>query len=246
VTGGPGLVLVTRPEPDASATVARLAALGHPALAAPLLRVIRTPLRLPAPGAVQALVVGSLNAVRRLPARFRGVPLLAVGDATAAAARAAGFARVASARGDARDLAALAARECEPSGKPLLLAAGKGAGGPLATDLRARGFRVIRRVVYATRPLPRLPAAAREALACGRVSAVTFFSGGPARVFGRVARAARVAHTLRGVTALAISPAVAARVAPLGFARVLTAARPDQESLLALLGRPGTTRRGGG
>lgn len=241
-----GLVLVTRPEPEASATVARLAALGHAALAAPLLRIVRVPARLPSPGAVQAVVVGSINAVRHLPARFRSVPVLAVGDATAEAARAAGFGEVASARGDARDLAALAARLCDPDGAPLLLATARGAGGPLASDLRGRGFRVLRRVTYATRQLPRLTREARSALLSGLVGHAAFFSGSAAAAFARVARRERLSHTLGGITALAISPAVAARLAPVGFGMVLVAARPDQESLLALLGRTRTARGGRG
>jgi len=245
MTGGRA-VLVTRPEPEASGTVARLSALGIEGIAAPLLRVVARPVRLPPPASVQAVLVASINAVRRLPTRFRGVPLLAVGDATAEAARARGFRSVASARGDARDLAALAARLCVTEGKPLLLATAEGAGGPLAADLRARGFRVLRRVLYATRPVLRLSAAARATLAAGGVSHVAFFSGSAAAAFARVARAERLTHTLRGVTALAISPAVAAMVAPLGFGSVLTASRPDQESLLALLSRRRKARRGPG
>jgi uroporphyrinogen-III synthase len=235
VTRGAGLILVTRPEPEASATVARLAALGRPALAAPLLTIEGVPARLPPARAVQAVILGSINAVRHLPKRFRALPLLAVGDATAEVARAAGFAHVESAAGDARDLAALANARLDPGGAPLLLATARGAGGPLAADLRTRGFRVLRRVTYWAKPLPVLPEAAAEALAGGRMGHVLFFSGSAARVFGRVARARRLTHTLGGVTALAISPAAAAIIAPLGFGAVLTAARPDQDSLLALL-----------
>ncbi len=231
----PALVLVTRPEPEATATIARLASLGRPALAMPMLRIEPVPARLPPAGSVQAVLLGSVNAVRHLPRRFRALPLLAVGDATAEAARAAGFARIESASGDARDLAALASRCCDPARAPLLLATARDAGQPLAADLRARGFRVLRRVTYRARPLPVLPKPAAAMLAAGRVDAVLVFSGSAARVFGRVARARRLTHTLAGVTALAISPAAAAAVAPLGFARVLAAPRPDQDSLLALL-----------
>jgi uroporphyrinogen-III synthase len=235
VSGEPGLVLVTRQEPEASATVARLATLGWRGLAAPMLSIEAVPARLPPLRTVQAVVLGSINAVRHLPKRFRGLPLLAVGDATAEAARAAGFALAESASGDARDLAALASRRCDPAGPPLLLATARGAGGPLAADLRSRGFRVLRRVTYHARPLPVLPPEAAAALGEGRVGYVLFFSGSAARVFGRVARARRLTHTLPGVTALSISPAAAAIIAPMGFGCVLTAARPDQDSLLALL-----------
>lgn len=237
MTQGAGLILVTRPEPEATATTERLRRLGRPALAAPLLAIEAVPARLPPVRAVQAVVLGSINAVRHLPKRFRRLPVLAVGDATAEAARAAGFSRVESASGDARDLAALAAARLDPAGRTLLLATAEGAGAPLAADLRARGFRVLRRVTYRAVPQPRLPEAAAAALAEGRVGSVLFFSGSAARVFGRVARARGLTHTLGGITALAISPAAAAIIAPLGFGAVLTAARPDQDSLLALLDR---------
>jgi uroporphyrinogen-III synthase len=248
VSGKPGLILVTRQEPEASATVARLAARGREGLAVPLLTIEAVPARLPPARAVQAVILGSINAVRHLPKRFRAMPLLAVGDATAEAARAAGFAHVESAAGDARDLAALASARLDPAGLPLLLATARGAGRPLAADLRARGFRVLRRVTYRTKPQPVLPPAAAEALAEGLVGHVLFFSASPVRVFGRVARARRLTHTLPGVTALTISPAASAIAAPLGFGAVLTAARPDQDSLLALLdGRAarGTVRKRG-
>lgn len=243
MSGRLGLVLVTRQEPEASATVARLAALGLHGIATPMLSIEAVPARLPPSRAVQAVVLGSINAVRHLPTRLRSLPVLAVGDATAETARARGFANVESASGDARDLAALASRRCDPAGAPLLLATARGAGGPLAADLRRLGFRVLRRVTYRARPLPVLPEAAAAALAKGRVGHVMFFSGSAARVFGRVARARRLTHTLPGVTALAISPAAAAIIAPLGFGAVLSAARPDQESMLALLDGQATVGR---
>lgn len=244
---GGGLVLVTRPEPEAGDTVSRLAAMGREAIAAPMLRIEKVPATLPGPGEVQAVVLGSINAVRHLPLRFRRVPVLAVGDATAEAARARGFAKVTSAGGDARDLAALATRVCDPAGLPLLLATARGAGGPLAADLRGRGFRVHRRVTYRAVALPRLGEAA-DALRDGRVGEALFFSSSAARVFARVARAMRLTHTLGGITALAISPAVAATLGRSGFRAVLTASRPDQESMLALFGRKAGaagTRKGG-
>ncbi|WP_144186610.1 uroporphyrinogen-III synthase [Elioraea rosea] len=242
-----GLVLITRPAPEAAATVAALAAMGREGLAAPLLAIEPVPASLPPPGEIQAVIVGSINAVRHLPARYRRLPLLAVGDATAEAATARGFTAVSSAKGDARDLAALASRLCDPGGAPLLLATARGAGRPLAVDLRGRGFRVHRRVTYRVVAQPELGKAA-SALREGRVTAALFFSRSAGRVFARVARALRLTHTLPGITAIAISPVVAATLGQYGFRAVLTASRPDQESMLALLGRDAggmRTRRGG-
>ena len=228
-------VLVTRPEPEAHETAARLSALGRRAVLAPMLAITPLPARLPDPDALQAIVAGSLNAVRALPPALHAVPLLAVGDATAAGARALGFRDVRSAAGDARALAALAGATLDPAGKPLLLPTRAREGLRLAADLRARGFAVLRRIVYAAHPTRTLPPAAAAALAAGDVDAALFFSASAARSFARIVRANAVAGRLGGVTACAISEAAAAALAGLGFLTVRVAARPDQESLLALL-----------
>ncbi|WP_439579966.1 uroporphyrinogen-III synthase [Elioraea sp.] len=228
-------VLVTRPEPEASETARRLAALGRRAVLAPMLTIAPVPARLPEPATLQAIIAGSMNAVRALPARFRAVPLLAVGDATAAAARAQGFAEIRSAQRDARALTALAAATLDPVGRPLLLPTRAREGLRLAADLRGRGFAVLRRVVYAARAVETLPEPARTALAEGRIDTVVFFSASAARTFARIVGASAVPGRLGGVTALAISETAAAVLGDLGFQAVRVAVRPDQDSLLALL-----------
>ncbi|WP_298213574.1 uroporphyrinogen-III synthase, partial [Acidocella sp.] len=78
-------LLVTRPEPGASATARRLAALGHSPVLLPCLAITPLPARLSERPA--ALIVTSGQAVPALPARLAGVPVYAVGDATAARLR---------------------------------------------------------------------------------------------------------------------------------------------------------------
>ncbi|MCS6854535.1 MAG: uroporphyrinogen-III synthase [Elioraea sp.] len=233
--GGRPAVLVTRPEPDAQATAALVRQRGFHPVVAPMLRITPLPARLPPPGRVQAVLAGSLNAVRTLPESLRGVPLLAVGDATAEEARRFGFREVRSASGDAAALAALAAATLDPAGGPLLLPTRPGEGLRLAADVRARGFRVIRRRTYDARAAGAMPAEAAAALRTGQVVAALFFSASAARVFAKVVRAEGLEAQLAGVEALAISAAAASGLTGLAFRRIRFAARPDQESLLALL-----------
>ncbi|MDA8251716.1 MAG: uroporphyrinogen-III synthase, partial [Rhodospirillales bacterium] len=120
---------MTRPQPGASETAARLRALGRDAVLAPMLAIRPRPLSLAF--RPQAVLVTSGNAIAALPAALHALPLLAVGDATAARAAAAGFGDVHSAGRDATALAALAARLCRPQAGPLLLASGAGQGGAL-------------------------------------------------------------------------------------------------------------------
>ncbi|MCV0394463.1 MAG: uroporphyrinogen-III synthase [Rhizobiaceae bacterium] len=109
-------VLVTRPEPGASRTARRLAEAGHQPLLLPLSRIEPLPAQLDAlPDAVAAT---SANALHNTPAelveKLRDLPVFAVGDATAAAAAAAGFHDVRSAAGDAAALARLVRSHTPP------------------------------------------------------------------------------------------------------------------------------------
>ncbi len=228
-------VLITRPEPGASDTAVRIAALGLQPIIGSLLEIRLLPARLPAAEQLQAVLAASGNAVAALPATHRALPLLAVGDATATRAREAGFTDVHSAEGDARALAELAGRICRSDGAALLLAAGRGQGGALAADLRGRGFRVLRRVVYAAEPVAALPDAARVALAAGTLAAALFFSAETSRHWVRLLRRARLCDTVRGVEALAIGQPAAVAIEVLPWRRIRVAARPTQDAMLALL-----------
>ena len=228
-------MLITRPEPGAGETAARVAALGLTPILAPLLAVRMIGVTLPAAERLQAILVTSGNAVAALPPTHLHLPLFAVGEATAARARAAGFARVASADGDAAALASLVAERCDAGAGTLLLAAGRGQGAPLAARLRARGFRIVRRAVYAALPVASLPDTARDAFAAGALTAVMLFSAETARHCVRLLRAERLDAAVRTVDALAIGQPAAVALQALPWRRVLTAARPNQDAMLTLL-----------
>ncbi|MEN2787813.1 uroporphyrinogen-III synthase [Sphingomonas qilianensis] len=83
-----------RPEPGNAATTARIVALGCQALSLPLFAVRPLAWTPPNPAAHDALLLTSANTLRHGGAALttlRALPVLAVGQATAAAARAAGF-----------------------------------------------------------------------------------------------------------------------------------------------------------
>ena len=102
-------IWVTRAQPGAAATAARLSAIGIVPVVAPLIETI--PLKVsPEPlHAHDALVFTSAAAVRCVAdlSGDRSLPVFAVGEATARAARAAGWTTVTDADGDVADLARL-------------------------------------------------------------------------------------------------------------------------------------------
>jgi uroporphyrinogen-III synthase len=229
-------VLVTRPRDDADTLAAALAARGVAALIEPLLDIAFHDAALDLAGA-QAVLCTSRNGVRAL-ARVsveRSLPLLAVGEATAALARASGFAAVESAGGAVDDLARLAAARLHPERGRLVHVSGAAAAGDLAGALRDRGFTVERRILYEARPAAALSPATMQALRDGDVDVALFFSPRTAGTFAALATAAQVAGCCAGIAALAISPATAAALGGLPWRIRRSAARPDRPSLLAML-----------
>ena len=189
----------------------------------------------------QAVLVTSRAGARALPPPVPGVVLLAVGRATAEAAQRAGWHAIAFAEGNAEALAELAARRLDPTGPPLLLAVGQGYALDLAAALRARGFRVLRRVAYAARPAPSLPEAALATLDSGAATHILFHSPRSAACAITLFRSAGRAASLARLEAIVISPRVAVAaheaLAPLTWRAMRVAAVPGEDALLALLGR---------
>lgn len=88
-------IWVVRPEPGNSATMRRLSALGLTAQSLPLFRGEPVPWAAPAAETFDLVMLTSANALRHAGpdiAHYRDLPLWAVGEATAAAAREAGLA----------------------------------------------------------------------------------------------------------------------------------------------------------
>ncbi|MFY0400237.1 uroporphyrinogen-III synthase [Brevundimonas naejangsanensis] len=221
-------VWVTRAEPGAARTADRLTALGFTPLVVPLLTLAPLPGALdaaPDPAAVAVLALTSPNGVEAfapLIPRFRDHPVFAVGDATAEAARAAGFTDVRSAAGDIHALARLIAAEAPPG--PLLA---PGAREP-AGDLPA---------LLPDRPVQRLPVYAAfetHAPAPATFDAVMLHSPRAARALA--ADLPRAASS--GRIAICISEAAATPLHPFDFAQIRIAAAPDEPAMLSALGKP--------
>jgi uroporphyrinogen-III synthase len=231
-------LIVTRPEPDASATAALLRARGHVVDIVPLLRVETIAADLGA-GPWGGIVITSANAARAVAVHPRmdeliARPAFAVGRRSAEAARAAGFADVASADGDAGDLVRLVAARAD-RGRPLLYLAGEDRAADLESQLAAHGVALATVVVYRAVTVPGLPAAVGAALAAGAIDGVLHYSRRSADAFVAAAAATAVDIKILKTIHYCLSAEVAAALRQTGAAAVATAARPDQAALLALL-----------
>ena len=202
-------VVVTRPQTDSERTAVALEALGHEVLVAPLMRI--EPVAADLAGTWSAIVITSANALQAVPATADGVktlPVFAVGDRSAEAARQAGFAEVSSANGDIKDLVRLVAARAVGAKAPLLYLAGEDRSGDLVPQLAAHGIDAEMKVVYriAAEVFPPVLAAALES---GDVDAVLHFSRRSAELFVEGARASGVAGPAEDVRHLCLSAQVA-------------------------------------
>jgi len=225
-------ILVTRPQEDGEETAALLAARGHETLLAPLLqtRWFDGP-QLDLTG-VSAILATSANGVRALLRRTarRDIAVFAVGPQTTQQARAAGFACVENADGDAAALAQAVPGWIRPQDGTLLHVCGEQNEGTLAGRLAAMGYEVRREILYVVEPCA-MPPKAVSALRAGQVDAAIFFSPRSASIF--MAQADGL--SLQGMTALCISAATAKALPDGAFREIRIATRPNQDALLALL-----------
>ena len=234
-------LLVTRPDEDASVTIAALEAMGHEAIAAPLLAIHALSDTAIPDEKWQAILITSANGARAVGSHpdfetLKSIHVFTVGAASPEAARDVGFTFVASAEGNVETLVPLVAARLDASAGPLLHIAGSVIAGDLKGGLEVCGFRVQRVVLYEARVAEHLPGVAREALATGKVDGILFYSPRTAATFTDLVKSAGLEAALRPVTAYCLSAPVAEALDGLPFRDIQVSDEPRQGALLSLIG----------
>ena len=228
-------VVVTRPQADGERTASVLRAQGHQVLVAPLMKVETVAADLAGNWAAVAITSanapGAIAANPRVKALF-AMPLFAVGQRSAEAARQAGFRNVTSAGGDVRDLVRMLTAQHADAKGPLLYLAGEDRAADLIGELSARGIAAEMRIVYRTVTTP-FPPELITAFKAGDVDAVLHFSRRSAENYLAGARGAGLGGPALAVRHLCLSAQVAVPLAE--ASRVAIARRPDEAALIELL-----------
>ena len=235
--------LITRPREDAEAFAKLLRRRGIECVIEPLLTI--EPVKdaeIDFTG-VQAVLLTSSNGARALAAEdagkssggWRHLPVFAVGEATANAAREAGCRRVVSATGDVDALAKLVVERLDPKGGALLHVAGTHVAGDLAGLLAKAGFTVRRAVLYEARKADCISPELISMFEAGGIDVALFFSPRTAKSFVTLALEAGVTPACEGVTALCLSAAVAREAETIAWNEVRVASHPDLDGVLALI-----------
>jgi len=239
-------VLVTRPHPDDEATAGLLRARGFEVLQAPMLRFEPVPFHDDADERYGAIIVTSANALRAIAphlgnSRLLKLPLFAVGEHTASAARDAGFGEVKTAKGDAavlRDLVLASVKSKQlKKGATLLYLAGADLARDLAGELGEKGFTVVTHTTYRMVPASSLPREICDAFVANRIEAVLHYSRRSARAFLDAARSGGVEISALALPQCCISSAVASILRDAGATQVTAAAQADENALFEALAR---------
>ncbi|WP_374526811.1 uroporphyrinogen-III synthase [Novosphingobium sp.] len=216
-------LIVIRPEPGNSATVAAARAAGLEAHGFPLFSVSPRKWEVPDPARYDAMLAGSANVFRHAGAglsALRRLPVYAVGDTTAEAARAAGFKVAYSGTGGLQAVLG----ELAPAHKRLLRLAGE----ERIALAMPPGVALEERVVYASEACP-LPEELATMLRQDAI--VTLHSAEAARHLA----AQCVTHGIRRapIRIAALGPRIA-NAAGTGWGEVAIAALASDHALLAL------------
>jgi uroporphyrinogen-III synthase len=229
-------VLLTRPRADSESLARELIHHGHAVMIDPMLRIVPVPpIAPPAPARYRGVILTSAQAARHAPVTSLGLPAFAVGEATARAARAAGFKGVIAAQGDARSLAQELAASAGDDARPFLHLCGAEVREGTAEAFAEAGIAAERCVVYRAVPSAALSARTRTAMTKDLIDAVVLFSPRTARIFLGLVDAAGLGQALARMQAITWSEAIAEAALPARWARVSTVDRRDRATLLGLL-----------
>lgn len=214
--------LALRPEPGLSATLDKARAMGLAITGLPLSEIRAVGWDCPDPAGIDGLLIGSANAFGHGGvnlAQLTAKPVYAVGEATAAAARAAGFAVAMVGSGGLQGVL-----DAIPAPMHLLRIAGE-EHVPLTAP---EGVTFAEVIAYRSVPLPLDDAAP---LLAGGAALVLLHSAATARHFA--AECDRLGVPRAGIALAALGPRIAAAAGD-GWRAVHTAPRPDEAALLEM------------
>lgn len=232
-------VLVTRPEPSASATAQALRAAGFEPVVLPLTGIRPLEIGETALPAFDAVALTSANAIGHAPQWLRAsiltVPVHAVGATTAQSAREAGFADIVVGPGDAAGLAAAMGKALAP-GSAVLYLCGRVRKPEFEEGLRNCGIRVIPVETYDTVPTDLADVDMRK-LDAGALFAIFVHSAEAAKALALLAKRPAAMHAFESAHLVAISRRAAALVEAVFAGRIVVAREPTEAAMIkALIG----------
>ena len=238
-------LLLTRPQSDDDPLPELLREAGHTGLAGPLLRIDFLPLLSQDAASLQAIIATSSNALRAVkgsPAlqSLLRLPLFAIGTATAAAARDAGFNDVIEGPGTGSDLVPFMRARLQPGGGGVLYLRGEDIAFDMRPALAETGLLAIDAVVYRAIAAEKFSAATLTALTKGTLGGVVLLSPRTASIYAKLVQNSCLTAEVTEICHYCLSDRVAHPLAALGAVTTRAPSRPNLQELVALIGRGAT------
>jgi uroporphyrinogen-III synthase len=227
-------VLVTRPQPGAARTAARLGAAGFEPVVLPLTRIEPLDFVLPE-GLFDAVIVTSAQALERMnTASIVRLPVFVVGETTAEAARSAGFEKVMTADGSAQSTAALVRSSAKPAAR-LLYLCGRVRRPELEAMLGAAGLQVTAAETYDAVPIRYSKSELAARLGQTPFDAVTLMSAQAAELFLALTKVEAIAQLFMPSAIICFSPRIAEILIHSSVGRTSVTEAATEDSMFDLL-----------
>lgn len=223
-------ILITRPEPGASRTSARLSALGYEPVILRLTTIVPLAFEVP-PGPFDALVVTSAQALKSGDfSRFSTLPVFAVGETTARAASLAAFKNIKVAGGSISSIIERV-KSATPSGAKLLYVCGKVRRPDLEAELSEAGFGLDVVETYVAQPIVYDEETIASAIGGSELNAVVLMSLQATQLFDDLRKNTSIGSLAKDALIVCFSR----RIADGLDANVVVTAEATEDSLIELL-----------
>jgi len=235
-------ILITRPIEDAEALAGILKGKGHDVFIEPMLDIYvledaKSDIEKSLSNKPQAIILTSGNGARALAhlTDRKDIPVIAVGEASAMAARHRGFDDVFSADGDIEKLEHYIIENCNKDKGNLVHIAGSVVAGDLQGNLEKFGFKIDRIVSYLAKPVRYLSDGLINKLKKDHLDTVLFYSPRTAKIFVDRIQSEGVEDNMKNISAFCLSPRVEDMISKIEWSAISRAEHPTQDALLDML-----------
>jgi len=235
-------ILITRPIEDAEALAEILKEKGHEVFIEPMLDIYvledaRSDIEESLSSNPQAIILTSGNGARALAhlTDKKNIPVIAVGEASAMAARHRGFKDVFSANGDIEKLEHYIIENCDKDKGSLVHIAGSVVAGDLQGNLEKFGFKVDRIISYMAKPVRYLSDGLINKLKKNQLDTVLFYSPRTAKIFVDRIIQEGVEENMKNISAFCLSTRVEDMISKIEWSEISRAEYPTQSDLLDML-----------
>jgi len=229
-------ILVTRPKLEAKTTIAKLEAMGHRVISAPMIEIKRISFELPDED--RSLIISSRNGARLGLANVQNKdrPIFAVGEQTANEARKLGFTNITVGPGTARQLVPILLEAGITDKRKYSHLCGSIISYNVADALSAEGFDAENIITYQSNKVTSLSPEVQDALDAGEIDIALFYSPRTATTFEETTAEMGRSDWLTKMEAIGLSPRVAQElIGP--WRSVRYAIIPTEKAILSLIGK---------